>query len=85
MMKKNSDLLREFRNNVFHLREDPEVVRQFFDNGAERLQWACDLHAAIEKFFSEYRILCEVHYVMNNRKGEINSRIKLKYRKLTPP
>jgi hypothetical protein len=80
MMKKHSNSLREFRNNVFHLRENPEVVRQFFANDKERLPWAPELHAAIARFFSEHHILCEVHYTMHSRKTEIDSNRKLKHR-----
>lgn len=80
MMKRHSDSLREFRNNVFHLRESPDVVRQYFSNDAERLPWAHDLHGAIASFFSNYRILCEVHYVIHHRKGQIDSNRNLKRR-----
>jgi hypothetical protein len=72
-MKIYSDSLREFRNNVFHLRDSHEVVRHFFSNNVERLPWALDLHKAIADFFSKYRILCEVHYVVHHRLGEIDS------------
>lgn len=74
MMKRHSDPLREFRNHVFHLRESPDVVRKFFSKDAERLSWAHKLHGAIDDFFSEYRISCEVHYVIYHRLGEIESR-----------
>lgn len=70
LMKKHSDSLREFRNNVFHLRKNTEMVRQFFDHHSERLPWAHELHKALAGFFSKYRIQCEVHYFMHNRKGE---------------
>lgn len=80
-MNKHSNSFRKFRNNVFHLRENPEVVRQFFANDKERLPWARELHAAIARFFSEYHILCEVHYAMQHgRKTEIDSNRKLKRR-----
>lgn len=71
MMKKHSDLLRKYRNNVFHLREDLEVIRRFFANDAERLSWSRELHTAIAEFFSQYRVLCEVHYSMHGRKSEM--------------
>ncbi len=74
MMKKHDSLLRVFRNDVFHLRENPAVFRQFFANDAERLPWAHELHDALAKFFSQYRILCEVHYLVNGRKGESDLR-----------
>ncbi len=70
LMNKHSDSLRVFRNNVFHPRENSEVILEFFAKDAERLLWAHELHAALELFFSEYRILCEVYYMLNNRKTE---------------
>ncbi|WP_409306579.1 DUF6896 domain-containing protein [Pectobacterium sp. B1J-3] len=81
LMKRNADSLREFRNNVFHLRENPEVVRQFFDRNSERLPWARELHAALVNFFSAYRVMCEVHYVMHGRKSESDLRRKRVNRK----
>lgn len=44
----------------------------FFDKEVERLPWAGELHKALSHFFSQYRIFCEVHYVINGRKGESN-------------
>ena len=38
----------------------------------ERLPWARELHMALSDFFTQYRIYCEVHYVINGRKGESN-------------
>lgn len=70
LMKEHADPLRNFRNNVFHLREYIDFVRYFFDKELERLSWARELHTALAKFFSEYRISCEVHYLINGRKGE---------------
>lgn len=70
MMKRHSDPLREFRNNVFHLRDDVGAINQFFAYDAERLPWASELHAAIGEFFSAYRIQCEVHYLLNDRRSE---------------
>ncbi|WP_338523016.1 hypothetical protein NUH87_24460 [Pseudomonas batumici] len=84
MMKKHSNALREFRNNVFHLREDPEVICRFFANGAERLPWARELHSAIARFLSEYHVLCEVHYMTHGRKSEMDLNRKRKRRKLSP-
>jgi|TARA_A100001518_G_C1220056_1_gene63949 hypothetical protein len=71
VMKQHSDPLRGFRNNVFHLRDDIEAMQRFFANGAVRLVWAEGLHAAIAEFFSMYRVLCEVHYVMHGRASEM--------------
>ncbi|PWK99434.1 hypothetical protein C7431_102237 [Pantoea allii] len=70
LMKEHSESLRVFRNNVFHLRENAEFIRLFFDNEVERLSWAFELHRALSDFFSQYRVFCEVHYVLNGRKGE---------------
>jgi len=82
MMKKHSNPLREFRNNVFHLRKNLDVTRNFFAIGEDRLPWAHELHEAIAGFLSEYRILCEVHYVMHGRKGEMDSNRFKKRQKL---
>ena len=70
LMKEHSDSLRIFRNNVFHLRENAGFIRQFFNKKVERLAWARELHVALSDFFSQYRVLCEVHYIINRRKGE---------------
>ncbi|CNL07916.1 Uncharacterised protein [Yersinia mollaretii] len=70
LMKEHANPLRTFRNNVFHLRENTEFVHHFFDKQVERLPWARELHMALSEFFSQYRVYCEVHYVMNGRKGE---------------
>ncbi len=70
LMKINAESLREIRNNIFHLRESPEAVRRFFDNNAERLSWARELHSALVKFFSKYWVLCEVHYLLHGRLSE---------------
>ncbi len=70
LMKEHADSLREFRNKVFHLRENTDFVHNFFDKKLERLPWARELHMALAELFSQYRVLCEVYYVMNGRKGE---------------
>ena len=62
--------LRNLRNNIFHLREDLTAIRDFFCGVENRLEWARTLHVDFEHFFSDYRILCEVHYLMNNRRAE---------------
>lgn len=72
MINAHFDSLREVRNNVFHLRENPEKIRKFFSKEADRLSWALELHDTLNRFFSSYRIQCTVHYAMNNRKGEID-------------
>jgi hypothetical protein len=70
LMKQHDDALREFRNSVFHLRQNLIAVHKFFASGVDHLAWARDLHRLIDRFFSEYRVVCEVHYVMNNRYEE---------------
>lgn len=81
-MKEHSDSLRKFRNNVFHLRENTKLVRDFFDKRLDRIQWALELHMTLSKFFSQYKISCEIHYLRNGRKGECdlirNKRVLLK-------
>ncbi|MHC0735320.1 DUF6896 domain-containing protein [Klebsiella pneumoniae] len=72
LMKEHSNSIRIFRNNVFHLRESTGFIHHFFDKEVERLPWAGELHIALSHFFSQYRIFCEVHYVINGRKGESN-------------
>lgn len=70
LMKEHKDSLRIFRNNVFHLRKNTDFAYHFFDEGACRLHWARELHESFRDFFSQYRVSCEVHYVLNGRKGE---------------
>jgi hypothetical protein len=83
IMKQHSDPLREYRNNVFHLRDDIEAIRRFFAYDAERLPWANELHTAFADFFSEYRILCEVHYIIHHRRSEMQiGQKRLKRRKM---
>lgn len=67
------DPLREVRNNVFHLRDNADKIRNFFSREAERLSWALTLHDALKRFFANYRLECTVHYAMNSRKGEMDS------------
>ncbi|HZG37202.1 MAG TPA: hypothetical protein VEZ50_00855 [Nodosilinea sp.] len=71
LLKKHDDALRKFRNNVFHLRESPEEIERFFYDQPNRLEWAEELQAAFEQFFSNYRILCQVHYVIENRNEDM--------------
>lgn len=70
-LKKHDDALRKFRNNVFHLRESTEEIERFFYEQPNRLKWAEELQAAFNKFFSTYRILCQVHYMIEDRKEEL--------------
>lgn len=67
LLKPHQDALREFRNNVFHLRTDISAILRFALDDGGRLKWAEEIHAALEDFFSNYRVLCEVHYLRNDR------------------
>jgi hypothetical protein len=69
-LKRHGDALRDFRNNVFHLREDIKPLMRFAVDDMDRLTWAQEVHSALDEFFSSYRVLCEVHYVMHGREGE---------------
>lgn len=80
-MKTHADSLRILRNNIFHLCNDFEDILQFFNKDTDRLLWARELHTAIEQFFSKYRIECEIHYIVNGRKGESGLIMKRKSQK----
>ncbi|WP_210426052.1 DUF6896 domain-containing protein [Chromobacterium violaceum] len=67
MMKQHYQALRALRNDIFHLRDNINEIQNFFAREEERLIWAKNLHAAFAEFFSEYRILCEVHYAIQGR------------------
>jgi len=71
MLKKHDDALRKFRNNVFHLRDNVEEVELFFNERPGRLGWAEELQSSFAEFFSDYRVLCQMHYVLSNRTQEI--------------
>ncbi|MGP4955500.1 DUF6896 domain-containing protein [Pseudomonas helleri] len=62
--------LRKFRNNVFHLRSNTEDTLAFLTPWGGRLSWARSIHSDLKSFFSEYRILCELHYMSNGRRSE---------------
>lgn len=64
------DDLRKFRNNVFHLRTSMDDTLAFLARGEQRLSWARSIHRELQAFFSEYRILCECHYILNSRRSE---------------
>ncbi|WP_442783149.1 DUF6896 domain-containing protein [Collimonas fungivorans] len=83
LRKRHSESLREFRNNVFHLRDDIKPILRFAADDAGRLAWAGELHAAIAEFLSEYSVLCEVHYVMQGRRSESQIGRKLPRRRKT--
>lgn len=79
LVKKHDDALRKFRNNVFHLRENTDEIEGFFRERPNRVEWAEELQTAFNEFFSSYRVLCQVHYVHENRKeGCLNSHRKIK-------
>jgi|SRR5450830_167709 hypothetical protein len=69
------DPLREVRNSVFHLRDNPEKIRRFLSKEKDRLSWALELHDAFKDFFSSYRLHCLLHYFDNNRRAEIDIEI----------
>lgn len=71
LLKKHDDALRKFRNNVFHLRESLEEMEHFFRERPNRLEWAEELQEAFDKFFSTYRVLCQVQYLIENRDDEL--------------
>jgi hypothetical protein len=84
LLKRHAESLREFRNNVFHLREDIRAILLFAADDAGRLAWAGELHSTIAEFLSEYRVLCEVHYVMHGRRSESQIGGKYPRRRKTP-
>lgn len=71
LLKKHDDALRKFRNTVFHLREDMKDIERFFHERPNRLEWAEELQSGFHNFFSSYRILCQVQYVIENRSDEL--------------
>jgi hypothetical protein len=71
LLKVHDDALRKFRNAVFHLRDGSEDLQRFFRNQPHRLMWAEELQMTFGHFFSSYRILCQVQYVLENRNNEI--------------
>ncbi|MBT9519978.1 MAG: hypothetical protein IV101_03705 [Dechloromonas sp.] len=73
---RHTDDLRVLRNNIFHLRTNDEAIRQFFSDDGKRMEWARGLHTAFASFFSDYRVLAEVHYLCSGRFGESQIRGK---------
>lgn len=71
LLKMHDDALRKFRNNVFHLREDPDQIQRFFREQPSRLDWAEELQSAFSQFFSSYRVLCQVQYAIEGRRDEL--------------
>ncbi|WP_254460338.1 DUF6896 domain-containing protein [Xanthomonas sacchari] len=72
LIKEHRKPLWELRNKTFHLRKDADAIRKFFLPGAGRIPWARELHQAFKEFFSNYRVECEVHYILNGRRGEVS-------------
>lgn len=70
LRKQHLKSLKEFRNNVFHLRDDIKPILRFAVNDGGRLTWAHELHLAIAEFLSKYRVLCEIHYLTQRRRSE---------------
>lgn len=70
-IKEHDDALRRFRNKIFHLRDSIEELERFFSERPGRLEWAEALHSTFAEFFSDYRILCQVHYAVQNREQEM--------------
>lgn len=68
--KRHANELRELRNNIFHLRTNDKAISHFFSEEGKRIEWARGLHAAFSSFFSDYRIIAEVHYLCSGRLGE---------------
>lgn len=66
--------LKGFRNNLFHPRQDMRVVRDFFNRSEDRISWAHELHKEIARFFSSYRVNCEVHCALQGRLSELDIR-----------
>jgi hypothetical protein len=73
-IKEHFDPLRKVRNSIFHLRSNADAIVEFIDHD-ERVGWAKQLHDELGKFLSSYRILCSVHYLMNDRLDEANDLI----------
>lgn len=81
LVKRHANDLRRLRNDTFHLRNDNDAITRFFSDDGERLEWAKELHAAFDSFFSEYRSLAETYYIINGRYGESQIRQEGKRRK----
>ncbi|NWE38953.1 hypothetical protein HX875_05690 [Pseudomonas yamanorum] len=70
LINQHAGVLRELRNDIFHVRTDLNAVRNFFCRDDDLLSWAVSLHDKMASFFSDYRIHCEVHYLTNDRRFE---------------
>lgn len=69
-IKKHYHDLRKFRNNVFHMRANTDDTLAFLSPEVDRLSWARSIHRDLKSFFSDYRVFCECHYILNERRSE---------------
>lgn len=77
-IQRHFDALRKFRNSVFHLRPNAIDMLAFLTDPIDRMSWARQLHGEFRELLSSYRILCEVHYLLNGRDAESNLKSKRK-------
>lgn len=72
MIREHDDALRKVRNNIFHLRDSTDDLREFILGGGpvRRTTWAEQLHEKFAEFFSDYRTTCEVYYLLEDRRDE---------------
>ncbi|MCG8504304.1 MAG: hypothetical protein MI755_06840 [Sphingomonadales bacterium] len=54
LIRRHIGSLRRYRNATFHFQRQPNKHTQFFDAGYKKLNWAEDLHAAIDGFLCQY-------------------------------
>lgn len=77
-IKRHFHDLRKFRNNVFHLRTSIEDTMAFLSPVTNRISWARSIHSDLKSFFSDYRVACECHYLLNGRQNESEVWVKNK-------
>lgn len=70
LINRHSDALRKYRNGVFHLRDNLDSLTEFFSVKENRIEWADELQSTLLSFFKEYRMKCELHYIINHRLSE---------------
>ena len=68
LLNKHDSELRKFRNKIFHLRDTATDIIGFL-TAQGRLEWAEEVQSSFKKFFSNYRVFCEVHYILQ---GEVH-------------
>ena len=54
LISEHLDSLRIYRNATFHFQRKPDKHTQFHDGEAQRLNWAEELHAALEDYFRQH-------------------------------